>query len=62
MEKELKKMFEYQRFARNKRIDNLLSNAEKDLNVLLDDSDLSLVAGGTGDMQEKDKDIDKENK
>lgn len=46
MEKKLRTIFEYQRFARNKRLENMLSEAENSMVRELNDEELSLAAGG----------------
>ena len=51
MEKKLKAMFDYQKFARNPRLDAMLSEAEARYECSLSDDDLELVsAAGDGIM------------
>lgn len=54
MENKLKKMFEYQRFAQNKRLDDMLTEAENDLENVLSDEELAFVAGGAFSVELED--------
>lgn len=51
MERKLKKLFDYQKFARNPRLDAMLAEAERRCDRALDDNDLEFVAAA-GDSTE----------
>ncbi len=49
-ERVLQKLFDFQRFTGNKRLDRLIRDAEEsEVGVLLDDSELELNAAGDAD-------------
>jgi len=60
MEKKLKKMFDFQHFAHNERLDNMMIDAENDMCMELGDDELSFVAGGMGSDSGKQEPHDAE--
>lgn len=57
MEKKLKKLFDYQRFAQNKHLDEVIKSTQDQEVVELSDDAIFAAAGGQGQTDTKKEDI-----